>query len=309
MRYGNPLTAEQIAFAIEHYRLAILQPWETDALEQIKAARPDMTVLCYKCLSSTRDYEPGPIFSSGVSYREAAQSAPHWFARRTDGSRIEWNTYPGHWQMAVWDAGYRARWCELVSSELENTLWDGVMADNDVFDDYYGIAPPIDGARTMEDIRRALDGFVSEAGYALSGSARFSFQTSLSPDASQDVGHAMRVSVAGTKRYGWRGGPTSTSIHRTRSHRLKRWPVRASQLCVSQPTETTTIRISRTALRRFGFSAVATTAPTRPLATMTIRSPRLFLNCVGIRRARREAAPSRERPVTALHAGVGRGQL
>ena len=43
------------------------------------------------------------------------------------------------------------------------------MADNDVFDDYYGIAPPIEGGRTMEDIRSALDDFVSEAGNALHG--------------------------------------------------------------------------------------------------------------------------------------------
>ena len=97
--------------------MAILQPWETDALDRLKSARPDMTVLCYKCLSSTRDYERGPIYSSGVSYREATLDAPHWFARRADGSRIEWNTYPGHWQMAVWDPDTDPCWCDLVSAK------------------------------------------------------------------------------------------------------------------------------------------------------------------------------------------------
>jgi hypothetical protein len=167
VRYGDPLTDEQIAFAIENYRVAILQPWETEALRRLKSARPDMVVLCYKCLSSTRDYEPGPIHTSGVSYHEAMRDAPQWFARRDDGSRIEWNTYPGHWQMAVWDSAYRKRWCANVVSEVEGTLWDGVMADNDVFDDYYGLNPPIDGGLTMDDIRTALDSAITEAGTAL----------------------------------------------------------------------------------------------------------------------------------------------
>jgi len=74
IRYGDPLTDAQIAFAIENYRVAILQPWETAALEQLKSARPDMTVLCYKCLSSTRSYESGPIYTSGVSYEEAEEA-------------------------------------------------------------------------------------------------------------------------------------------------------------------------------------------------------------------------------------------
>ena len=71
IRYGDPMTAEQIDFAAQHYRAAILQPWELDAARELKSRRPDMTLLCYKCLSSTRDYEPGPIYSSGVSFAEA----------------------------------------------------------------------------------------------------------------------------------------------------------------------------------------------------------------------------------------------
>lgn len=71
IRYGWPISPEQIDFAAEHYRVAILQPWELDAAAELKQRRPDMTVLCYKCLSSTRSYEPGPIYSSGVSYPEA----------------------------------------------------------------------------------------------------------------------------------------------------------------------------------------------------------------------------------------------
>ncbi|MEV4987930.1 putative glycoside hydrolase [Pseudarthrobacter sp. LMD1-1-1.1] len=169
IRYGDPISPAQIDFAAEHYRAAILQPWELDAAAELKRRRPDMTVLCYKCLSSTRAYEPGPIFSSGVTYREAEDDGGTWFATRLDGARIEWNGYGGHWQMKVWDPEYRARWVENVTSELAGSPFDGVMADNDVFDDYYGIRPPVQDAASMADFRDGLDKLVHAAGAALNG--------------------------------------------------------------------------------------------------------------------------------------------
>jgi len=168
IRYGgDAITPEQINFAVANYQVAILQPWEMDAARQLKCARPDMTVLCYKCLSSTRDYEPGPVYSSGLGYHEADAIGEHVFAHRLDGARIEWNTYSGHWQMAVWDDEYRARWCRNVVNELKDSAWDGIMADNDIFDDYYGLRPPLDAGRELCDIRRALDEFVPAVGSTL----------------------------------------------------------------------------------------------------------------------------------------------
>ena len=167
IRYQDPLTDEQLSFAIENYRVAILQPWETEAAAILKQARPDMTVLAYKCLSSVRDYEDGPIHTSGVSLEEAEEAGEEWFAHREDGSRIQWASYPGHWQMAVWEQEYRDRWCGNVVDELEGSAWDGVMADNDVFDDYYGLRPPIEGGRAMPDIRAAMDLFVPQVGEQL----------------------------------------------------------------------------------------------------------------------------------------------
>jgi hypothetical protein len=167
IRYGNPITADQIAFAVEHYRTAILQPWELKAATELKVRRPDMTVLCYKCLSSTRSYESGPTYSSGVSYREAEEDGGTWFAARLDGTRIEWHGYPGHWQMNVWDPRYRARWVQNVVAELTGSPFDGVMADNDVFGDYYRLRPPIQGASSMTDIRNGLDRLVQAAGEGL----------------------------------------------------------------------------------------------------------------------------------------------
>ena len=44
--------------------VAILQPWELDAARYLKSVHLKVVVLAYKCLSSTRSYEPGPIYSS-----------------------------------------------------------------------------------------------------------------------------------------------------------------------------------------------------------------------------------------------------
>lgn len=164
IRYGHPISQEQLDFAARHYRAAILQPWEQDSAAWLKHERPDMTVLCYKCLSSSRDYEPGPVFSSGVSHAEAADA---WFARRLNGQRISWQRYPGHWQMAVWHPGYRRRWVDNVVDELSDSPFDGVMADNDVFDDYYGLDLPLEGLGSLSELRAALDALVAAAGRGL----------------------------------------------------------------------------------------------------------------------------------------------
>ncbi|MHC5557772.1 putative glycoside hydrolase [Kocuria sp. U4B] len=167
IRYGGPLSRGELEFALEHYRVAILQPWEQEAAAELKNRRPDMTVLCYKCLSSTRDYEPGPVHTSGVSYAEAVDQGGDWFAQRLDGTRIQWERYGGHWQMTVWDPAYRTRWVDNVVAELASSPFDGVMADNDVYDDYYGLHLPIRGAAAMDEVRSGVDALVHAAGRAL----------------------------------------------------------------------------------------------------------------------------------------------
>src|SRR5690349_19002139 len=91
VRYGGPITSDQVEFASQHYQIAILQPWERDVLTELKRVRPDMVVLTYKCLSSTRDYEPGPYYTSGLRHCDADERL---FAHRADGvTRIEWRGY------------------------------------------------------------------------------------------------------------------------------------------------------------------------------------------------------------------------
>ncbi|MBV7292644.1 putative glycoside hydrolase [Corynebacterium sp. TAE3-ERU16] len=165
IRYGGPLTEAQLALAARRYRAVILQPWETRFAEQLKARNSDVTVLAYQCLSSIRTYEPGPVYSSGLPPAEAR--ALDTCARRLDGSLIEWARYPGHLQQRVWDPRYRAAWVEAVVANFRDSPFDGVMADNDVFDDYYDLCPPLEGGTGLPVIRDALDRLVCAAGRAL----------------------------------------------------------------------------------------------------------------------------------------------
>ena len=175
IRYGSkPIGDAEVSFALDHFRVAVLQPWETDVAARLKAERPDLTVLAYKCLSSTRSYETGPVRTSGLGFDEAEGLGEDLFAHRdaaAGAGRIEWTGYPNHWQMAVWDEKYRRRWSENVAAEIGAGPFDGVLADNDVYDDYYGLLP-LEHDRDLGSIRAGLDQLVTEAGDALAAVGR-----------------------------------------------------------------------------------------------------------------------------------------
>jgi len=154
LRYAGPLTDAEIDDAAGRYRAVVLQPWEFHAARRLKAADPTCTVLAYKCLSSIRDYEPGPVFSSGVSPALAEHLG-------TAADVPEWWHYGGHRQQRVWDDTYQEAWVESVVAELEGGPFDGVMADNDVWDDYYG------HGLDMTLVRAGLDRLLQRAGPAL----------------------------------------------------------------------------------------------------------------------------------------------
>ncbi|MCI1747520.1 MAG: putative glycoside hydrolase family 15 protein [Acidipropionibacterium sp.] len=160
LRYAGPLTGDELERAAGRFRAVILQPWEEDAARRLKAADPNTVVLAYQCLSSVRIYESGPRYSSGVS-PQAAEAAGTYAMR--DGDLIEWKGYPGHYQQKVWDPAYRDLWVRSVVSWMSGSAFDGVMTDNDVYDDYYGhgIDPAV--------LREGLDRLIDDAGAALAG--------------------------------------------------------------------------------------------------------------------------------------------
>lgn len=133
---GKTPTAADIENAAKRYAVVVLNAWETAAMRRLKTLNPTVKVLVYKCLSSTRNY-PGTVdngkdaryLPTGLGYVAAK---PEWFAVDTAGKRIEWDGYAGHWQMAVWDAGYQSAWVAAVTAEVAREGWDGVLADNDM---------------------------------------------------------------------------------------------------------------------------------------------------------------------------------
>jgi Hypothetical glycosyl hydrolase family 15 len=170
---GRSPTQAELTAAPAHYSVVILNSWETAALKRIKQLDPSVKVLMYKCLSSTRPSADKYTFAkpTGVGYAEAQRTNPRWFATDTTGARIEWRSYPGHWQMAVWDRSYQQRWTDNVTGEVVRGGWDGVLADNDFATlRYYSprlLAGTTTAAETDAKIRAGLDGMVALAGSSL----------------------------------------------------------------------------------------------------------------------------------------------
>ncbi|WP_306745150.1 putative glycoside hydrolase family 15 protein [Saccharothrix yanglingensis] len=175
---GEPPSSMEIRFAALHYDLVVLNATETLALRRLKRLNPKVKVLVYKDLSSTRNY-PGavigdvdaPLLPSGLGYVKTQRDQPHWFAVDTTDARIEWNGYPKHWQMTVWDPAYQKAWTDAVTAEVVREGWDGVLADNDFASLRYYSTALLKGTTTAVEtdrvIREGLDAFLSTAGEAL----------------------------------------------------------------------------------------------------------------------------------------------
>lgn len=167
---GDEPSGAEVDAAAARYGVVVLNPWDTWALHRIKRVDPSVVVLAYKDLSSTRSYHHGPTPPTGVGADEAA-SHPEWFARASDGERIEWDPYPRHWQMAVWDDAYQERWVDNVVHEVVRAGWDGVLADNDLATLRWYDAALLEGTTSTDDtdarLREGLDALVARAGDAL----------------------------------------------------------------------------------------------------------------------------------------------
>ncbi len=165
---GDSPTVVEVDAAPAKYGVVVLNPWETWALRRIKQADPTVTVLVYKDLSSTRSYHLGPLPPTGVA---TAEAQPDWFATSSDGQRIQWEPYPGHWQMTVWDAAYQDRWVANVLSEVVSAGWDGVLADNDLGTLKWYSSSLLSGTSSVSEtdqrLRDGLDVLVDKAGRAL----------------------------------------------------------------------------------------------------------------------------------------------
>ncbi|MFC4852732.1 putative glycoside hydrolase family 15 protein [Actinophytocola glycyrrhizae] len=175
---GEPPTAADLEIAAERYDVVVLNATETAAMRKLRALNPEIKILVYKDLSSTRNY-PGAVngntdatwLPSGIGYHAAQNKHPDWFALDNKGGRIEWRGYPKHWQMTVWTAAYQKAWTTAVTEEVTREGWDGVLADNDFNSlSHYSsavLAGTADAEETDRLLRDGLDAFLTMAGESL----------------------------------------------------------------------------------------------------------------------------------------------
>ncbi len=172
----TPTEPELQQYAAIH-DVIVLNAWNTAQLARIRELNPKAIVLVYKDLSSTRSYAgavgregDAALLPAGVGYVQAQQH-PDWFATTGNGSRIEWEPYSGHWQMAVWNARYQQTWIEQVTDEVVRNGWDGVLADNNFWTlKWYSesvLAGTNSSEQTDQRLRDGLDVMIAKAGTAL----------------------------------------------------------------------------------------------------------------------------------------------
>lgn len=159
------ITEQEVATWASRCVIAVLDPWESAAAASLKASAPHVVVLCRKDMATVDQAEPGPIYSSGISY-EQAERTPAWFAVDRAGDRITSGEDSGRWHMRVWDPAYRAAWVAGVLRELDDSPFDGVLAVGDLEENpRLNLPLPDLGSRTQQ--REANDHLVAEAGAAL----------------------------------------------------------------------------------------------------------------------------------------------
>jgi hypothetical protein len=169
----TPSRADLVA-AAKRDQVVVLNSWDVEQLRYLKQLNPSTVVLVYQDLSSTRSYATDSsgaddqFLPTGVGYDAADAS---WFALDTQGNRIEWGKYPGHWQMKVWDENYRATWVHNVVKLVNSQPWDGVFADNDMASLKYYSDARFQGTTSQAQsdalMTEGLDTMVSEASSAL----------------------------------------------------------------------------------------------------------------------------------------------
>lgn len=175
---GKPPTSAEIESAARRYQVVVLNADQGAAMRRLHQLNPQVQVLVYKDLSSTRNY-PGTVdggqdavyLPSGIGYVDAQEHHPDWFAVDDRGKRIEWQGYPKHWQMTVWNPDYQQAWTDAVVAEVKREGWDGILADND-FNSLSHYSPAVlagtaNVAETDRKLRDGLDAFLSLAGDAM----------------------------------------------------------------------------------------------------------------------------------------------
>ena len=107
-------------------------------VQKFKTVNPDLKMLVYKDLTSTRSYAvenevDDEYIPTGVGYQYANTNHPEWFLVDENDNRLEYTGYPNHWQMDIGNIEYQQFWADQVGDELVANGWDGVLMDNAIY--------------------------------------------------------------------------------------------------------------------------------------------------------------------------------
>lgn len=118
----------------------LLNQWDSWMIPYAKVVNPSLVCLVYKDASSTRTTgAPFPMGPTGVDYRTAEEA---WFLHNTQGQRMQYEGYAGHWRMNVGHPSYQTAWATQVRTDVLKGGFDGVFIDNLLFSRLsYGPAP------------------------------------------------------------------------------------------------------------------------------------------------------------------------
>ena len=105
---------------LSRFQYVVLNAWDHDRIAALKQANPNIKVLVYKDMSSSRSYSCGGLIPTGIDYCWADANHPDWFTHKA-GSRIQWDGFSGHWQMNVGLQAYQDQWAANVAAELKES--------------------------------------------------------------------------------------------------------------------------------------------------------------------------------------------
>ena len=118
--YYGSLTSTQISFIAAHFTLLDVGFGDISSCQAIKNANPKMKIIGYKNLMGV--YPSEDIWT-------VVNSHENWFVHDANGKRIM-NTVFDWYLMDVGSAGWRQYYVSYVNSQTNNTVYDGVFADD-----------------------------------------------------------------------------------------------------------------------------------------------------------------------------------
>ncbi|MGD0167528.1 MAG: putative glycoside hydrolase, partial [Gaiellaceae bacterium] len=141
-----------------------MNAWDYAMIPALKQANPNVKVLEYKDMASTRSYASGDAeIPAGIDYGWADANHPDWFTHK-NGARIQWDGFAGHYQMNIGMSGYQNQWATNVISDLGTHGWDGVMVDNANMNPNGYASLPYDEYPTQQSYQAATRSFLANVG-------------------------------------------------------------------------------------------------------------------------------------------------